>query len=622
MLQDIRKSSQGTGAKIIVGIIVIAFAGFGVEQILLGGGSDGIAEVNGEEISAGELQQAVYLEQRRLMSQMGDNIDPAMLEDDRLRAPAMEGLINRKVLVQAADAMGLTISEAEIGRLVGEMAQFQVDGRFSPELYKQVLSENGYTPNYFKAALRDDMVVNQVRNGLAASDFATPAELDVSARIVAEQRDFRYLTIPRDRFSSAEGASDEDIVAYYEENKDRFLSEESVDVEFIELDAERYREPVAEADVLDAYEQALLDFDTSDEHRVSHILVEGDDEEARARIQEIRTALDGGADFAELAAQYSDDPGSAGRGGDLGYTSGDAFPAEMEEVIASLAVGDVSLPVRTDAGTHLVLVTERREGVVPTLDELRAELEASLQQEAARAALLVAVEELRDVSFNAEDLSSPAAELELEIQRIDGVTRFHGEGPFTAAPLRDAAFSDNVLNAGYNSEVIELPGDRFAVVRVRTHNPPVPRPLVELRGEISAVLEEAATTAAVADAAQDTLAQLAAGRPMDEIAAEGDFPWQVELAADRGNFNVPPEVLRRVFELPAPGAEDAVREYVVTGAGDAVVVELSRVHPGSLEALQAADRDQLRDQVRAEYAGLVDAEYRRGQRSSAEIVAN
>ena len=147
MLQDLRKNVQGTTAKIVVGLIVISFSIFGIESILLGGGGSSVAEVNGDEITPMELQQAVNTSKRRLIGMMGDSLDPALLDDERLRPQALESLIARKLEVQAADDMGLAVSEREIGAVIGGMEQFQVDGRFSPDLYKSLLSSSGFTPS-------------------------------------------------------------------------------------------------------------------------------------------------------------------------------------------------------------------------------------------------------------------------------------------------------------------------------------------------------------------------------------------------------------------------------------------------------------------------------------------
>ena len=623
MLQDIRQNVKGPAAKIVVGLIVISFSLFGIESILLGGGGSGVAEVNGEDISPQELQQAVNAQKRRLIAMMGENIDPAILDDQRLSAQAMEGLISRKLLAQAAAEMELTVSEREIGTLIGSMEQFQVDGVFSPDLYKSALSGAGYTPAYFKQSLREDMALNQLRSGLAGSEFSTSSELALNARITAEQRDVRYLTIPLEKFIESSDIGQAEIDTYYADNESRFRSQESVDLDYIQLSIAGFREPVEENAILEAYELAQQDYQFRPENRVSHILfeaAEGETEDAlQQRIAAAQALLAAGTDFAVVAREFSDDIGSAANGGDLGYSSGDAFPEEMEAVIAELELNIVSVPVETDAGSHLVLVTERSEGELASLEEMRDQLHDSLQSEEARIVLLRTVESLKDLSFNAEDLASPASELDLSVQQVAGITRTHQEGVFANPSLLAAVFSDDVLVAGHNSEVIELGGNEFVVLRVRQHNTPELKPLEQVQGDIVAIITDENARAAVAAEAERALEQLRVGTGVEQFAVNAGYDWQVELGADRRNIAVPRDVLQRAFELPVPAEGETSSDFVVTATGDAQVFELARVTAGQYDQLSAPDQQVLGQQVSGEYSNLVDAEFQRGLREGAEI---
>ena len=620
MLQNIRQNAQGTVAKIIVGLIVISFSIFGLESILLGGGGNNVAEVNGEEIGVQEVQQAITTQQRRLINMMGDDFNPALLEEDRIRPQVLEALVNRKLLTQSARDMDLSVSEATIGATIASMEQFQVDGAFSPSRYKQLLSENGYSPGYFKSTLRNDLLVNQARVGLAGSEFATPSELAVNARLINEQRDFRYLTIPRDSVQIDAEIGEAEILAYYEANQPEFLTEETVDVEYLELRLEDFRKPVDEQAVLEAYELARHEFKAVTEHSVSHILIEdGDEKSVGERITGALAELESGADFADVAEKYSDDVGTAARGGDLGVSRGEAFPEEMESVIATLEPGEVSEPFTTDAGTHIVLLKDRRETAEASLEELRPQLEETLQADEARVALVRVVEDLRDLSFNAESLDGPARELGLEVQEIAEVTRGEGEGPFSNPVLRETVFSKEVLVAGHNSELIELGDSHFVVAHVKQHHKPEVQPIEAVREEIVAAIQAERTREAVADAAEEVLAKLRSGKGMDVVASDSGYAWQVELAAGRRSFAVAPQVLDRVFELPVPENAAASSDFVLTSEGDAVVIELARVHRGSYDSMSVEDQRQVQNQIGGEYGGLVDAAYRARLRDAADI---
>lgn len=624
MLQDIRSSAQGTAAKIIIGLIVIAFALFGIESILLGGGGNAVAEVNGEAITPQEMQQAVNNQKRRLVAMMGDDLDPALLDDARISAQVMDGLIQRKLLTQAATDLGLNVSDRQLGAVIGSMEQFQIDGQFSSDLYRATLADAGFTPTSFKQTMAQDMLVGQVRSGLAGTEFVTPAELALNARFAAEQRDIRYMTIPLDSVTVAQGVSEEDIVAYYEANASAFLAEESVELDYIELRTEDFLEPVDDALLRDAYQQELSNAVYQTETAVSHILFEqGDDEDDAAlaqRIAAVRARLAAGEDFATVAADVSDDIGSRNFGGELGYTAGDAFPEAMEEAIAGLDVGELSGPVTTDAGTHLILVTDRREGAPPTFEELRGELEQRVGMNEARVNLMRTVETLKDLVFNADNLESPADELGLTVSQSDRVTRTQADGLFASPSLLAAAFSEEVLDAGHNSDVIELDRDHWVVLRAREHRQPEVLPLAQVRDQIVSTITAQRARDAVAAAAEQALAALREeGATMEAYANAQGYEWQVELGADRRSIAIPPEVLRAAFTLAAPAEGERVVDVAQNAQGDALVYELDRVTPGTLDGLPEAERDALRQLLSGELGQLVDGEYQQGLRQRADI---
>ena len=623
MLQNIRQNVQGPAIKVVVWLIVISFSIFGIESILVGGGGAGVAEVNGEEVSPQELQQAVNTQKRRLIAMMGENFDPTMLDDEVITSQALNSLIGRKLLMQSAESMDLTVSSREIGSVIGGMEQFQIEGKFSPQMFSSVLSSAGYTPAYFKETLREDIALAQLRSGLAGSEFATPLELALNAKVDAERRDLRYLTIPLQTFIEQQQVTDEQISAYFAEHQDDFRTSESVELDYIELTPDLFRQPVEESAVLEAYELEVKNTQYQTENRVSHILFEARDGEDAAALQQrvaaAQARLAAGAGFSEVAAEFSDDVGSAANGGDLGFSSGDAFPEEMEEAVASLAVDEVSAPVTTEAGTHLVLVTERREGSAPELEELRPRLEEQLQLAQARGELLLVVETLRDLVFNAEDLSRPASELDLVVQRSEPVARDQAQGLFANPALLNAAFSEEVLEAGHNSDVIELGEDRFVVMHKHKHNQPQLRELADVRDEIAAIIVEQSAREMVAAEADRIVQELATGASMEQVAADAGYSWQVELGADRRNGAVPREVLARAFELPAPTDGHTLVDFLMAPSGDAQVISLTGVNPGKFEALEQNARVSLLRQVSGEYANLVDSEFQRGLRESADI---
>lgn len=619
MLQDIRASIQGAVAKIIIGLIVISFSIFGIESLLFSGGASAVAEVNGEEISPFALQQELSVQQRQLLAMMGDDADPALLDQARMNQRALEALIQREILRQAAGDLSLTVPDATIGDIIGSMDEFQLDGRFSRDMFRSALAGSGFTPALFRDRLAQDVQIAQLRSGIAGSDFGTRKELTLAARIALEGRDVRYITLPLADYRDDASVSDAEVQAHYDANGEAFQSEESLAIDYLELRLDDYRKPVQEARLREEFELVRGEYEQAAEARVSHILLEGDEPARQARLAEVQAALAEGLAFDAAAAEFSDDVGSAQSGGDLGYTAGDTFPPAMEEAISALAPGQRSGPVETEAGTHLILVTDRREGSEASFDSVAAQLQDRIQRREASAALLRDVELLRDLAFNAADLSEPAAELDTEVSRANSVTRGQAEGLFAAPSLLSAAFSEDVLEAGHNSDVIELDPEHFVVLRVAQRRPPEPLDLDDVREQIVQLLRDQAAQQLAAQQAQNLLLSLEAGTPVEDAANEAGLQWQVELGARRDSPRLPLAVRERLFELPAPAQDAPQRTIVDSDRYTYYVVEFVRLAEGTLDDAAEAELTRLRTRVSGENGGLFQQQFETALRSRADV---
>ena len=586
MLQDIRNSTQGPVFKVIVGLIVLSFALFGVESILLGGSDDSVALVNGDKIRAVEVQQAANRQKQQIAAMLGENFDPSLIDDAQLSARALEGLVGNKLQQQWAESLGLTASDVQLGAQVAAIPAFQIDGRFSAELYKQSLAAAGFTPLTFREALRVDEIVKQLNGGLLASEFVTGAEARALARVNGETRSVRYAKVAGDRFQNTVEITQDQIQAYYDSNAAQFVSEEAVVLDYITLRADDFVEPVAEADLRAAYEQEISSYAYQDEARVSHILlIQGDDEADEAyaqRIKSARTALTDGEAFSVVAERLSDDIGSSSDGGDLGYTAGDVFPAEMEEAIKGLDINEVSGPVLTDAGTHLITVTDRRSSEPPSFMEMRSELEASLSQADAQRRLVSQVEALKDLTYTATDLREPAQTLGLDVVRSAPITRRGGQGVLGDDRVIAAAFSDLVIEEGW-SEVIEVSENEFVALKLVEHQPSAPQSIEQVSDRIVSVLTAQAEEEALRAFGNELLDQLASGRTIEDVAQEHNLEWQVALQSRRGSADIPRQWQANIFAESSTGLPR--RNFAVGDSGDALLYEVFAVQAGDEDAL-------------------------------------
>jgi peptidyl-prolyl cis-trans isomerase D len=623
MLQSMRQSTQSTAAKVIIGLIVLSFAAFGLETLLPGGSGTSVAEVNGEEITPIALQEAITQQKRQLVSVLGDDIDPALLDDDRLQPRALQSLIQRALLLQKSTALNLVASETQVGKSITAIETFQLNGQFSPDAYKSVLANAGYTPERFRRAQADDIVLTQLQTAISETEFATETEIAATANLIAEERDVRYLVIPDEGLVTDEDLSDAALQNYYQQNEAAFFNPEQVVVDYILLDSVDFVVSVDQSVVEEQYEAVKEEYEVAEQSRVSHILLIQEDDESDAtfgqRVAETAERIARGEDFADLAAELSDDLGSASLGGELGFTDGSAFPNEMETAIAALAEpGAISGAVETDAGTHFIRLEERIAGDSVDYTSVREELRASIEAAEAERNLLIAVEELRDLAFNAPDLSGPAAAIGAEVHVSEPFSLGEGAGLFTDARVRELAFSDDVKISGNNSEVLELSGQRFVAVRVRDVRAPQIAPYEEVENEVRHGLSAELETAALADMTARAQTLLASGESMEAAANALGVEWRVELAATRLTSQLPQPVLETAFAMPQ-GQTDALRTVPVPGEGYALV-QLARVNPGDVAALSGAEAQQLSDLRSGEQQRLSFDEFLVRQRNAADIV--
>jgi len=623
MLQSMRQGAQSATAKIIIGLIVLSFAAFGLETLLPGAAGTSVAEVNGEEISPFALQEAVTQQKRQLVSVLGEDIDPAMLDDERLQPRALESLIQRSLLLQKAAELGLVASDAQIGKSITSIDAFQLNGNFSSEAYKSVLANAGYTPERFRRLQAEDIVLTQLQTAVSESEFVTQRELSAMANLVGEERDVRYLVIPEGRLVPSDALSDDALRTYYDAHQPDFLQPEQVAVDYILLAPEDFRVEADEETVRQQFESVRDEYTVSTQSRVSHILLTPEDEESDSdfarRVAEVSERLNLNEEFSDIARELSDDIGSASQGGALGFTDGTAFPEKMEAAIAGLqSPGQVSTAVVTDAGTHFIRLEERIDGDSVSYEDVKDELRSSIESAEAERSLLLAVEELRDLVFNAPDLAGPAAAVSAKVERSEAFSRELGRGLFAEAALRDVAFSPEVFEDGINSEVVELSGKRFAVLRIAEITPSQVAPFDEVESDIaeklSVELESDALRAMQLQAEQE----LEGEGTFEDIARTLDLEWRVELATTRLASQLPRPVLEAAFAMPA-GDAARLRAVAVPGAGHALI-QLARVTPGSLASLTTAEAETLMSRRSSEQQRLSFGEYLKYQRETAEII--
>jgi len=614
MLQNIRDNSQGWIAKTIIGIIVMLLALTGFDAIFnAASNSRNAAEVNGEEISLDELNQAMNMQRRQLAQQLGGNFDPSMLDDKLVRESSLRALIDRALLLQGARDADFAFSEAALDQMILQTPEFAVDGLFNAARFDQVIQQMGYTRLQFRELLKQEMLIGQLRAGISGSGFVTDEQIEAFARLEQQTRDFATITVPAE--PAAVDVSNDEAREYYEKNTDRFRSPEQVVLEYLELNKESFFDQVevSEEDIKDLYQQRIANL--AEQRRAAHILIETDGSDnatAKEKIDEVAKRLASGEDFSALAKELSQDPGSANEGGDLGFAGPGVYDPAFEEALYGLEEGQVSAPVRSDFGWHLIKLLGVQSPEIPTLESLKPELVRELKAQQVEQRFVEASKQLEDTAFESSDLLQPAQELGLSVQTTEAFGREGGAGVAANRQVIQAAFSDEVLVDGANSGVIELDPDTVVAVRVKEHLQPEVLPFDAVKDDIIAQLKSSKAAEQALAKGEQLIATLRDGGQVEQ-------QWQPVEAASRSQEGVEPAVLQQVFRMPKPEASDKPSYGSVRlSDGDFVVVRLSGVSEPKAE-LSEEDKQNYR-RFLASRSGQQDfAAYRQMLHENAEI---
>lgn len=589
MLQDIRNNAQGTIAKVIIGVLIVSLSIWGMDAIVGGfRGEPSVATVNGDDITEREFLRYVQIETQRRLAQM-ENPDPSLLDEDRIRREVLESLIQEQVMIQDAVGQGFELSDEGVDMLITRMSQFQMDGRFSQEMFLATVRNLGMGVNEYREAIRRSYLVNQIANGVVGS---TLVPMDTARQLMGIQeqtRTFETYTLDASLVTDEVAVSEADVEEWYNANQNRFVRPETVDVDYLVLSMAELAETmeISEADIRAVYEQRVSELEAEEERRTAHILIPPGDE-AEALLEEARSRLEAGEEFASVASDLSVDVLTAPEGGDLGFLGRNALDPAYEEVMYSLEVGEYSEPVESRFGYHIIKLLDIRAQEAPGFEELRAELRDEMA--ANRAADEFARERTRlaDLAFSEDNLEYPAEQLGLEVRSMDGITREGGADPFSHPGLVRQLFSRDVLEDDFNSEVIDVGNNRSVVARVRQHVPENLQPLEEVADNIREHLVAQKTLEALEERAQALIGEVQSGAITTD-----DEGWTRYTDIDRSQPVAAGEVRRQAFALPRP--EDGERSFgTALVEGDLVVVALMSVTDGEVDP-ESPELRQLRE---------------------------
>lgn len=615
MLQKIRDRATGPLAWVIVGIICIPFAFFGIEAFRADSSAGPVAKVGDQEIADAQLQQRYQQRYQQLQQMLGENFRPDLIQPDQLRKNVLDGMIQEAANTQYLADRGYRISDQKVLAFVRGQEAFQENGYFSSSLYHDLLRRQGMNAIQYEDNVRAYLASQQLRQAISNSAIVTEDELAQAWAFEKQTRQYTYRVYKAAAVRDDIQIDDADVQALYDERKASLRAPERVKVDYLELDPQQLKDEVqiedgALKDLYQEYKDSR--FTTGEERKARHILVRASEDDAQAAIEAAAARIAAGEDFAEVASEVSQDPGSKGKGGDLGWVSKGMMVKPFEEALFALDDDAVSEPVESQFGWHLIQLEEIRPARVRSFDDadVQTELAEMYRDDKARELFEQKAEELERLSFENPASLQPAADaLGLEVKTSGWITRQGGAGIGANDDVVEAAFSNLVLNSAENSLPV-LAGRRQIVVRLNAHEEERSQTLDEVRADLTEELTREALADKLEALAQADKEALEGGQTLADLADTAVAETKSVVSSQRQDSAPNRVLVARVFQMvrPKEGAP-SVDTSGLSGSQDLALIALSKVTDGDWSQASDTDKQAIEQRVRAmrsnqEYAAL------------------
>jgi len=584
-MQAFRDLVRGWLGKALLILLLVPFALVGIESYFVGGKAAPAAKVNGDEISQFDVDKTLDQQKQRILASMGENPDVSLIDNSILRQEVLKTLVERALLSTQAKDVGFLIDDETINRLIHETPAFQENGVFSQSIYEQRLRSIGEDPVTFPHKAKKEVAVSLLAGGLTQTAFVTAKQLDNLSVLDNQKRDVHIAVFPAANYLSTVQVSDTEIDQYYKANPAKYTSEEKVAVDYLVLGSELFVDKVllTDADVEARYAEKVKSLESNEQRHAAHILIKTSDKvkdaDALAKIQEIEKKVKAGEDFGALAKQFSQDEGSAIANGDLGFVGKGAFVPEFEKAMYALKENEVSAPVKTQYGYHLIKLLGVQKAPVPTMAEIRSQLEADVKVAKAEELYADAVEKMDALAYESSDLSEGAKQYGLSVQTSPLFGKSGGEGLAANRKIVQAAFSDDVLKDGKNSQALALDAKHSVWIRLNKHESARLRPLAEVSADIKTTLQLDKAAVVAKQKAETMSKALNEGKSATELATANQLQWQDFLASTRSAQVPTSSLLKVAFRLATPKANTWSAAVAPSGK-DYAVVAVSKVDAG------------------------------------------
>ena len=621
MLNFIRERAQGWVAWFIVGLISIPFALWGVNSYLTGPSDVIVAKVNGETIKQAEYQRAFQQYRDRMRTSLGKDFDPTLFDSLELKKSVVNGLIEQNLLLSAGKDLGQSISSGALSQMIKATPAFQRDGEFNTDLYSMVLARANLSPEKYEADLHIDSLRQELANNVQKSTIVTQSAINNVVRLEKQMREVAYGVITVYPLLESISVSDEEVKAYFDGHKADYRAPERVTVDYVELSVNEIAKgiEVNESDLQAFYMDNKNQFVGPEQRQASHILIEGDEAVALDVLTDAITRLEQGEDFASLAEELSQDAGSAKEGGDLGYFQRDVMDPEFEKEVFSMAsIGDVSEPVKTEFGYHLIKLTGIKASEL-SFSDAKSDVEMFYRKQEAEGLFYEQAELLADLSYeNPDSLDLVSEELSLEIKTSKDILReSNATGIGKDKKVADVAFSEDVLVNGLNSAVVELNKSHLLVLHKNKHTPATQLAYNSVAPAITEQLRYINAKGKAAEMGDAILIKLKAGE--DPVSLFGEKEWVSKQLMGRKDSNVSEQILSRAFALAKPVMEGAEYLGFTADNGNYIVLKVSGVQEGDVSGATEEMQDALRNSLVRVYEGSELQSFINAIKSEADI---
>jgi len=581
MLQAINDRIKGWLGALVIIMITIPFAFWGIESYIGGGGKQFAAVVNGQEIPVFQFENAYSNQLARLNQQFGSDLP---YNNEQIKTQVLDQLINAVVLEENSYSSGYRISDKNLKQSIAVL--FSRDGKFDRDYFENIIASNDMTVSQYELTLRNELRVLQKQNAIKASAILSDEEVRQLAALEQQERDIRLIKFNIDTDSADIVVTDQEIEDYYNSNAERYMTPESVSVEYVEITSDELADSIDVdeqelAQMYDDYKQRVL---KNEERKARHILLQiGTSEEnskdaLMPRIEELQQKLINGESFEDIAREYSEDPGSAKQGGDLGWVATGEMVKPFEDALFSMDKGEVSDIVETQFGLHLIKLDDTRTPELQTIAELRSEFEQELKQDAISSMFYDITENMAVNAYeNPDSLDAVVDAVDKKPKKTELFTRDSGIGIAQNQKLRTAAFSSSVLQEGMNSDIIEIAPNHVAVLHLLKHEPASKKPLQEVKPAIENILRMKAAHGVVMAAAENAKNQIIAGASVESVLAENQIIEKSVTVKRTDPRNVDPMIVGAAFQMPYPENGKPSIQVVNLISGDVALVLLDKV---------------------------------------------